>query len=234
MLGSLSVKSVFDRFSGRDDDARRAPRSVYILVRRDFVGAEQQFAAGAINDKAPAGLTAFQHGGNGATPDLGIDQDPLTGRIILAVRRLLEKPPQHAGPCFERCDTVGIEVVAGAHEIDIAGSGIVGADEDQAGGGIEGGRHPGRVRARGPGVLIKLRRGLLRRDVAMERHSVGCCGSVVALPAVFLGGIPPPYLRSAQRVERTYEGAPAEIGIYPRRAHIDAGGDARLTKSSSN
>ena len=30
--------------SGRDDDSRRAPRSVCILVRRDFVGAEQQFA----------------------------------------------------------------------------------------------------------------------------------------------------------------------------------------------
>jgi hypothetical protein len=33
--------------------------------------------------------------------------------------------------------------------------------------------------------------------------------------------------RPPSRLPRTYEGAAAEIGIYPRRAHIDAGGDAR-------
>jgi hypothetical protein len=70
-------------------------------MRRDFLGAEQKLAIGAVDDEAPPGLAAFEHGRNGTTVGLCIQQDRLAGRIILVVRRLLEKPPQHAGPGIE-------------------------------------------------------------------------------------------------------------------------------------
>jgi hypothetical protein len=85
-------------------------------VRRHFVGTEEKFAAGAIDDKAPASLTTFQNGRNGAIADLRIQKDCLTGRIILAVRGLLEEPAQRAGLCIERCDAVGVEIVAGGRD----------------------------------------------------------------------------------------------------------------------
>src|SRR3984893_10437137 len=62
----------------------------------------------------------------------------------------------------------------------------------------------------------------------MERHAVGRGGDIVALPAVLLGRVPAPYLGACLRIERAQETAAAEIGVYPGRAHISAGSDARL------
>ena len=92
----------------------------------------EKFAAGAINDEAPSRLATLQDGRNSAIADLRIQKNRLTGRIILAVRGLLEEPAQHAGLCIERCDAVGVEIVAGADEIDVAGSRIADADKDEA------------------------------------------------------------------------------------------------------
>jgi hypothetical protein len=55
----------------------------------------------------------------------------LAGRIILPVRRLLEKPPQHAGPGIEtldvECGGAAAQAIGSLHQI--GGSGRVGISD---------------------------------------------------------------------------------------------------------
>jgi hypothetical protein len=71
-------------------------------------------------------------------------------------------------------------------------------------------------------------RRLLRRDIAVERRAVGARGRKAAFPAVLFGRVPAPDLGPGLAVEGREKGSATQIGVDPRLADIDAGGNARL------
>ena len=124
--------------AGGDPDALRAPRQtlvvsrIDVLVRHHLIGAEQQLAVARSITKHQPDLPHSSTAGTLRPPTATSMQHRLAGRVELAVRRLLEEPAQRPGAGIERRDAVGVEVVAGADQVDIAGRRVAGGDEDEA------------------------------------------------------------------------------------------------------